>query len=45
MEGEIIETLRNGMFRITLDNGHRDDRVHRREDEALPDPDGPLATA
>jgi translation initiation factor IF-1 len=22
MEGEIVESLRSGMFRITLDNGH-----------------------
>ena len=22
MEGEVVEALRNGMFRITLDNGH-----------------------
>jgi translation initiation factor IF-1 len=22
MEGEVTEALRNGMFRITLDNGH-----------------------
>ena len=23
MEGEIVESLRSGMFRITLDNGHQ----------------------
>ena len=23
MTGEIVEALRNGMFRISLDNGHR----------------------
>ena len=41
LEGEIIESLRNRMFRVRLDNGHELLGLHLRADEALPDPDAP----
>ncbi|CAN5282298.1 hypothetical protein BH18ACT12_BH18ACT12_06930 [soil metagenome] len=38
MDGEVLEALGNGMYKIGLDNGTPDSRLHGRKDAALSDP-------